>query len=63
MDFKEKDIENLKVVMIKKYGKTNFNQLAKELGFSRRSVYNAINNKPYCENVKQALKTWLLENI
>lgn len=63
MIFKEKDTENLKIAMVKKYGNVNYSRLAKELNISRISIWNAINNKPYCDNIKQALKNWLLENI
>ena len=62
MDFRKKDVENLKIAMIRKYGKVNFSILASELNISRQSIYNAIENKPYCENIKIKLKEWLLEN-
>ena len=62
MTFKPKDIENLKIAMVRKYGEVNFSKLAKEIGISRRSVYNAIQNKPYSDNIKVKLKEWLLEN-
>lgn len=62
MEFRKKDVENLKVAMVRKYGDVNFSKLARELNISRRSVYNAIQNRPYCENIKIKLKEWLLEN-
>ena len=62
MDIKAKDIENIKIAMVRKYGSVNFKRLAEEIGISRQSIYNAIENKPYTENVKIKLKEWLLEN-
>lgn len=62
MEFRERDIENLKIAMVRKYGQINYSKLAQELGISRRSVYNAIQNKPYSDNIKIKLKEWLLEN-
>ena len=62
MEIKEKDIENLKIAMIRKYGNVNIKRLAKEIGISRASIYNAMNNHPYSENIKVKLKEWLLEN-
>lgn len=62
MTFKEKDVENLKIAMVRKYGNVNYSRLAKELNISRISIYNAIKNKPYCDNIKKILKEWLLEN-
>ncbi len=62
MIFREKDTENLKIAMVRKYGEVNFSKLAKEIGVSRRSIYNAIKNNPYCDNIKKKLKEWLLEN-
>lgn len=62
MDFRERDIENLKIAMVRKYGEINYSRLAQEIGISRRSVYNAIQNRPYSDNIKIKLKEWLLEN-
>ena len=62
MDFKPKDVENLKIAMVRKYGAINIKRLAEEIGVSRQSIYNAFENKPYTENVKIKLKEWLLEN-
>lgn len=62
MVIKPKDVENLKIAMVRKYGKINYSKLAKELNITRASIYNAINNKPYCDNIKIKLKEWLLEN-
>ena len=62
MEIKDKDIENLKVAMVRKYGSVNFKKLAEEIGFSRQSIYNAMKNLPYTEGIKIALKHWLLEN-
>lgn len=62
MNFRERDLENLKIAMVRKYGKINFSKLASEINVSRISVYNAVNNKPYSDNIKKKLKEWLLEN-
>lgn len=62
MKFRERDVDNLKIAMVRKYGQINYSKLAIELGISRRSIYNALNNKPYCDNIKLKLKEWLLEN-
>ena len=62
MNFREKDLENLKIAMVRKYGAINIKRLAEEIGVSRQSIYNAIENKPYTENIKIKLKEWLLDN-
>lgn len=62
MNIKEKDVENIKIAMVRKYGSVNFKKLAEELKISRQSIYNAIENKPYTENIKIKLKEWLLDN-
>ena len=62
MNLKPRDVENIKIAMVRKYGSVNFTKLAEELKISRQSIYNAIDNKPYTENIKVKLKEWLLEN-
>lgn len=62
MIINDKFIENLKIAMVRKYGCINFTRLAKEVGFSRQSIYNALENKAYTDNIKVKLKEWLLEN-
>jgi len=62
MILKPKDVENLKIAMVRKYGCINFSKLANEIGISRQSIYNAMENKPYTDNIKIKLKEWLLEN-
>ena len=62
MEINNKFIENLKIAMIRKYGVVDIKRLSKEIGVSRQSIYNAMNNHPYSENIKVKLKEWLLEN-
>lgn len=62
MTFTEKNIESLKIAMVRKYGNVNYSRLAKDLNISRISIYNAIKNKPYCDNIKKMLKEWLIDN-
>lgn len=62
MTFTDKDKENLKLAMIKKYGKTSMLTLAKDLGVSRMAVNNAITNKQSFDKLREKLKEWIKEN-
>lgn len=62
MEFKEKDINNLKVTMIKKYGKTSYKKLSEELGVSRTAIYDAINNDSSMDSLRGKIKEWISEN-
>lgn len=62
MTFTDKDKENLKLAMIKKYGKTSMLTLANDLGVSRMAVNKAITNKPSFDKLREKLKEWIKEN-
>lgn len=62
MTFTEKDKENLKVAMIKKYGRTSMLTLANELDVSRMAINNAITNKPSFDKLRERIKEWIKEN-
>ena len=62
MFFTEKDKENLKFVMIKKYGKTSMQTLSDELGVSRTALNKAVNNEGSFDKLKERIKEWIKEN-
>jgi len=62
VNFRERDLENLKIAMVRKFGEINYSKLANEINVSRVSIYNAVRNKPYTDNIKKKLKEWVLEN-
>lgn len=58
MEIKDKDIEKIKLSMIKKYGKTNFSALADELGVSRTAIYKAKNNDKAFDKLREKMIDW-----
>ena len=55
----EKNLMNLKFVMVKKFGEVNYSRLAKEIGLSRQSIYKAINNAPGYNKTRQTILNWI----
>lgn len=62
MVFTEKDRNKLKIAMLKKYGKTSYKQLAEELGVSRTSIYNSINNEGSLDKLRERIIEWIKTN-
>lgn len=63
MFFEKKDVDSLKIAMIKKYGKTSYQTLSEELGVSRTALSKAINNEGSFDKLKERLIAWTKENI
>lgn len=57
--FTDKNILNLKIAMVKKYGDVNYSRLAKEIGKTRQSIYYAIHNKPGFDETRKILINWI----
>lgn len=57
-----KNINELKIVMLKKYGQTSYKKLSDELGVSRTSIYNAINNEGSLDKLRAKIIKWIEEN-
>ena len=51
----DKNINDLKIVMLKKYGQTSYKKLSEELGVSRTSIYNAINNEGSLDKLRHKI--------
>lgn len=62
MVFKEKNRKDLKIAMLKKYGKTSYKSLSEELGVSRQAVYEAINNEGSLDKLRDRIAEWTKEN-
>ncbi len=62
MLLKQKDIEQLKIIMIKKFGKTSYVKLANDLGVSRTAIYKAKNNDPNFDKLRIKIKEWIKNN-
>lgn len=62
MLLKQKDIEQLKIIMIKKFGKTSYVKLANDLGVSRTAIYKAKNNDPNFDKLRIKIKEWIKSN-
>ena len=58
MSFKPKDVEKLRLAMIKKFGKTSYQLLANELGVSRNAIYRAKNNEEGFDKLRARIKEW-----
>lgn len=56
--FKVRDVQNLQKAMIKKFGKTSYSNLAKELGVSRNAIYRAKNNESGFDKLREKMKEW-----
>lgn len=56
------NIKELKIVMLKKYGQTSYKKLSEELGVSRTSIYNAINNEGSLDKLRSKIIKWIEEN-
>lgn len=63
MAFEEKDKKNLKIAMINKYGKTSYKGLSEDLGVSRQAIYEAINNEPSFDKLRDRIIEWIKNNI
>lgn len=63
MVFEKKDVDSLKIAMIKKYGKTSYQTLSEELGVSRTALSKAINNEGSFDKLKERLILWTKDNI
>ncbi len=63
MVFEKKDVDALKIAMIKKYGKTSYQTLSEELGVSRTALSKAINNEGSFDKLKERLILWTKDNI
>lgn len=57
-----KNIADLKIVMLKKYGQTSYKKLSEELGVSRTSIYNAINNEGSLDKLRAKIIKWIEDN-
>lgn len=62
MVFTEKDRQRLKISMLKKYGQTSYKRLSEELGVSRTSIYNAINNEGSLDKLRIRIVEWTKNN-
>lgn len=59
MVFSEKDIQNLKLKMLNKYGKTSYSMLANELNVTRDAIYKAIKNDKSLDKLRCKLVEWI----
>lgn len=59
MLFNDEIKNDLKIAMIKKYGKTSYSQLANELKVSRTSIYQAISNKGSLDKLREKIVEWI----
>ena len=53
------NINDLKIAMLKKYGQTSYKKLGEELGVSRTSIYNAINNEGSLDKLRTKIIEWI----
>ncbi len=58
MIFNDRQEKLVLTAMIKKYGKTNYTNLAKELNVSRTALYKAKNNDPSFDKLRNKIVEW-----
>lgn len=58
MNLKATDLKRLQMAMIKKFGRTNYSGLAKELGVSRNAIYRAKANEQGFDKLREKMKEW-----
>ena len=63
MEWTEKETQNLKLAMMKKYGKTSIHSVAQELSISRQTIYKILKNSPYTEKQRENLRKWVKNSL